>query len=65
MFCTNAKSPSALKGPFNTYNFNIGIGPIQVSGQFGRSGATWIGSITFGPGIGISGGGYPTNTWSY
>jgi RHS repeat-associated protein len=62
VFVTNAQSAGQLGGPFNTYSFNIGIGPIQASGQVGSSGNIWIGSITAGPGIGISGSGYPTNT---
>jgi RHS repeat-associated protein len=63
-FLTNACSAGDLRGPFDTYNFNVGVGPIQVSLQIGVSGATWIGSVTFGPGAYISGSGYPTNTWA-
>ncbi len=64
VFATNAKCAGALKGPFDTYSFNIGVGPIKFSAQFGISDGTWIGSVTVGPGIGISGSGYPTNTWA-
>jgi hypothetical protein len=62
-FVSNAKSTGDLKGAFDTYSFNVGVGAIKVSLQFGYSGGTWIGSATFGPGIGISGSSYPTNTW--
>lgn len=63
-FLTNACSAGELRGPFDTYTFNVGVGPIQASIQIGVSGGTWIGSLTFGPGIGISGSTYPTNTWA-
>jgi RHS repeat-associated protein len=63
-FATNAKCAGDLKGPFDTYSFNIGVGPIKISAQFGISGGTWIGSVTVGPGFGITGSGYPTNTWT-
>jgi RHS repeat-associated protein len=64
LFLTNACSASGLRGPFDTYTANIGTGPIQVSVQIGVSGGTWIGSVTFGPGIGVSVSSYPTNTWA-
>ena len=63
-FLTNATSAAELRGPFDTWTFNIGVGPIQLSVQFGESAGTWIGSVTVGPGIGISGSSYPTNTWA-
>ncbi len=63
-FVTNACSAGDLRGPFDTYTFNVGIGPIQATAQVGVSGGTWIGSVTVGPGVGISGSGYPTNTWA-
>jgi hypothetical protein len=63
-FIANACSAGELRGPFDTYTFNVGIGPIQATVQVGVSGGTWIGSVTVGPGIGISGSGYPTNTWA-
>jgi RHS repeat-associated protein len=63
-FITNATNVGQLSGPFNTYSLNIGVGPIQVSIQVGEAGGIWIGSATVGPGLGISGGGYPTNTWT-
>lgn len=63
-FLTNASSAGDLRGPFDTYTVNIGVGPIQGSLQIGYSGGTWIGSVTVGPGIGISGSTYPTNTWA-
>ena len=63
-FVTNAMCAAELRGPFDTYSFNIGVGPIKVSVQVGVSGETWIGSATFGPGGGISGSSYPTNTWA-
>ncbi len=63
-FLTNATNASQLSGPFDTYSFNLGIGPIQVSGQFGISAeGIAIGSLTYGPGSGwgVSGSGYPTS----
>ncbi|MBF0330144.1 MAG: RHS repeat-associated core domain-containing protein [Nitrospirae bacterium] len=63
-FITNATCANQLSGPFDTYSFNIGVGPFKVSVQVGVSNGTWIGSATFGPGIGISGSGYQTNTWT-
>jgi RHS repeat-associated protein len=64
VFLTNARSAGELRGPFNTHSFNVGVGPIRASLQIGVSGKTWIGSLTFGPGVGISGSSYPTNTWA-
>jgi hypothetical protein len=63
-FITNATSAADLKGPFSTYSINTPIGSIQL----GRSGSTWIFSVTCGvPPCGIGAGGaastYPTNTW--
>ena len=63
-FVTNACSAGELRGPFDTSTFNLGVGPIQGSLQIGVSGGTWIGSLTFGPGAGIAGSSYPTNTWA-
>jgi RHS repeat-associated protein len=63
-FITNAKCAGQLKGPFNTFSFNLGVGP-QISIQVGTSpDGTWIGSLTVGPGWGVSGSGYQTNTWA-
>ena len=62
-FLTNATTASELRGPFDTYSFNVGVGPFKVSVQFGTGNGIWIGSATFGPGAGISGSRYPMNTW--
>lgn len=62
-FLTNADSANDLKGPFDTFNFNIGVGPGQFSLQFGISCGTWIISATVGPGAGVDGSRYPTNTF--
>lgn len=64
VFLTNATRANQLSGPFDTYSFNIGVGPIKFSVQLGVSNGTWMGSTTLGTGIGISGSGYPTNTWT-
>jgi len=61
-FFTNATSANGLSGPFQNVNLNIGEGPIQVSIQIGWSGDTWIGSITIGPGAGVSVSTFQTNT---
>jgi hypothetical protein len=61
-YITNATSTNQLSGYFNSYSFNLGIGPIKFSAQLGTGGGKWIGSITVGPGIGLSGSAYPTNT---
>ena len=65
LFLTNAESASQLSGPFDTSFINVALaGFIKFSVQFGRDAkGTWIGSITLGPGWGISGSTYPTNTW--
>jgi RHS repeat-associated protein len=65
-FFTNATSASGLKGPFYTASFNIAFPwlPVKFSAQLGWSGGTWIGSVTFGPGFGMSASGYKTNTWT-
>ena len=63
-FFTNACAAGQLRGPFDTYSFNLGIGPIQFSVQFGFSGNIWIFSVTTGPGIGVSSSSYPTKTWA-
>lgn len=63
-FLTNATTASELRGPFDTYSFNVGVGPFKVSVQFGTGNGIWIGSATFGPGAGISGSRYPMNTWA-
>jgi hypothetical protein len=63
VFVTNAKCAGELRGAFNTYSFNLGIGP-KISFQFGISGGTWIFSATYGWGGAISGSGYQTNTWA-
>jgi RHS repeat-associated protein len=63
VFITNATSPTGLADAFKTYSFNLGIGP-KLSIQLGISGTTWIFSITVGPGYGVSGSGYSTNTWT-
>src|SRR5262249_42779385 len=59
-FFTNATHAGQLAGPFNTYSFNLGIGPIKGGVQYAFSGGTWIISMTFGPGGFISGSSYPT-----
>ncbi|MDA8248906.1 MAG: DUF6531 domain-containing protein [Rhodospirillales bacterium] len=64
IFFTNATSAAGLSGPFNTYSLNTPIGSIQ----FGKSGSTWIVSVTCGVppcGIGtptVAASTYPTNT---
>ncbi|PPU91637.1 RHS repeat-associated core domain-containing protein, partial [Xanthomonas albilineans] len=63
-FLTNATSVAELSGPFDTWTFNVGVGPLQFSAQFALAGDIWIGSITAGPGAGVSGSSYPTNTWT-
>ncbi len=61
-FFTSATDASQLSGPFDTYSFNLGVGPIKVSGQFGIAcDGTGIGSLTYGRGGGVSGSGYPTS----
>jgi RHS repeat-associated protein len=62
-FISNAKCAADLGGPFNTFFLNLGIG-LGVSINVGISDGTWIGSLSFGPSIGSSGGQYPTNTWA-
>jgi hypothetical protein len=64
VFATNATDPCQLAGPFNTLSFNLGVGPVKFSGQFGYGGGTWIGGATVGPGLGVSVSKYPTNTWT-
>ena len=65
-FISNATSADELSGPFNTYSINTPLG----SFQFGKSGDTWIASLTCGVppcGIGYGYGSastYPTNTWA-
>ena len=61
-FISNATEVSQLQGPFNTYSFNLGVGPIKFSVQFAESNGVWIGSVTLGPGRGVSGSTYPTTT---
>jgi RHS repeat-associated protein len=64
IFFTNGTSAAELSGPFNTYSLNTPRGSIQ----FGKSGSTWIFSVTCGvppcgigtPTVAIST--YPTNT---
>jgi RHS repeat-associated protein len=62
LFFTNAPSVNELAGDFTTYNFNLGRGPFQFSVQYGYANGTGIVSITFGPGLGVSGSGFPTTT---
>ena len=57
-FFTNATSAKELGGPFSTWNLNTPIGSLS----FGKSGSTWIFSITAGPGLVGSISGYPTTT---
>lgn len=49
-----------------TTSLNVGIGPISISIQVSVSenGETWVGSATAGPGYGLSGSSYKTNTWA-
>ncbi len=66
---TNAKTASDLAGRFDTRSFNVGIGPYKFSVQYSWSGDTRILSIGppipfTGVGIGISGSGYATNSWT-
>jgi len=61
-FLTNATNANQLRGISDTYSFNIGVGPIKASAQLGISNGIWIGSITIGPGIGISLSNYQTYT---
>ncbi len=49
VFLTNASNPSQLDGPFST--LILELGPVEI--QFGQSGSTWIGSLTFGFGGGF------------
>ncbi|MGH9525686.1 MAG: RHS repeat-associated core domain-containing protein, partial [Terriglobales bacterium] len=59
---TNAGSPSALAGPFDTWSFNIGFGP-QLTVQFARSATgTWTLSVSAGPGVGLDLSRYQTDT---
>ena len=61
-YLTNANTVSDLGGVFNTYSFNLGVGP-KVSFQFGiSSNGTWIVSASMGPGVGASGSSYLTDT---
>ncbi len=57
-FITNATNVGQPAGPFNTYFVNTPA----ISFQFGESNGTWIFSVTAGPGLGASGGAYPTET---
>lgn len=61
-FYTTATCAAQLEGPFKTYSVNIGIGPIKVSFQYSVSGHIKLYSVTYGPGIGLSGSGYTTYT---
>jgi RHS repeat-associated protein len=64
-FITNARNVKQLKGPFSTYSVNWGFGTPKFGAQFAKSGKIWIFGVTpFGPSIGVSGSGYPTNTWT-
>jgi RHS repeat-associated protein len=62
LFLTNAKSASALTGPFWQWNFNLGVGPVRGSVSFAYNGGIGILSITVGQGGFITGSGYPTTT---
>jgi RHS repeat-associated protein len=56
IFVTNADSPSQLSGPFQTYNLNIGAGPLQFSVQYATNGKIKEFSITpVGLSLGIAG----------
>lgn len=46
---TNAHSAQQLAGPFSTWSFSIGFGPIKGSIQFASSGGVW--ALTVGPPI--------------
>lgn len=63
-FATNATCPADLEGPGETLTMNVGVGLVKFSLQLGFSGSTWIGSLTVGPGAGISVSDYPTYTSS-
>lgn len=54
-FYTNANSVTELKGSFTTYNFNIGLGPVQLSLQAAISGKTMVFAAGI-PGMGTTGG---------
>ena len=66
-YLTNANSPCDLKGPFRTFTFSFGFPFIGgASAQYSESdNGTWVWSVTIGPGIGLSGGVYQTNTKVY
>jgi hypothetical protein len=61
-FFTNANSASDLSGPFDTYSFNLEVGPVQFSVQFGCSNGVGILSASVGPSIEINASRYPTTT---
>ena len=65
-YITNAKCASQLAGPFITTTFNVGIPDLPgVSVQYSEDAkGTWIWSVTFGPGAGLSSGVYQTTTRS-
>jgi RHS repeat-associated protein len=59
VFITNARSVQQLQGPFATYTFNVGAGPIKFSAQFSTANGIWQASFGppipyLSPGIGVS-----------
>jgi hypothetical protein len=62
IFITNANAVQELRGAFNTYTYNLGIGPRQASIQFSEYQGTWIVSFTTGPGFGVNSSTYHTYT---
>lgn len=65
-YITNADCPEDLGGVAKTSTFNLGIGAYKFSIQLGLGYVgfkpVWIGSMTVGPGLGLSLSEYPTNT---
>jgi hypothetical protein len=58
VYITNANNVGELAGPFRQWNVNTPWG----SASFGKSGDTWIFSITVGPSVGGGYSAYPTTT---
>jgi RHS repeat-associated protein len=62
LFLTNADTARQLRGPFQQWNLNIGVGFVKASASFEWSNGTWVLSISVGPGGIASVSGYPTST---
>jgi hypothetical protein len=62
LFLTNAEAASQLKGPFQQWNLNVGVGLFKFSASFALSNGIWMGSVSIGPGAFFSVSGYPTST---